>query len=178
MSQKLALQLEGKVKEYEERMEILQREEQEQKLVVDESIQILDKIKAAFEVFNSEKVDLSKNESTSSYSSNIEMLTEYNQLRDEFLAIAGELELKLTDLNEDKAHLLNEVEAIETSNSLLNSRIQELETKKQTHQLKKSQLEKAIAYSKTSIHNYKKELNSLESLRNSIKEKEKASFKP
>lgn len=169
-----ALQLEGKVKEYEERMEILQREEQEQKLVVDESIQILDKIKAAFEVFNSEKVDLSKNESTSSYSSNIEMLTEYNQLRDEFLAIAGELELKLTDLNEDKAHLLNEVEAIETSNSLLNSRIQELETKKQTHQLKKSQLEKAIAYSKTSIHNYKKELNSLESLRNSIKEKEKA----
>lgn len=173
------LQLNEKIKNYEKRIKQLELERDEQETVVDDTNGILSSIRTAYENFKVEKAqeqekvakdhsDLSR----SSFASNIEMLTEYNKLRDEFLSKASALEFKLDELNEDKTSLTTEAEALFLSQNIVKARISDLETKKSTFEAKEKQIESHIKSNSSSIKNYKRELNSLESLRQSIKEKE------
>jgi structural maintenance of chromosome 1 len=170
------LQVDRKVKDYDLRIKQLIEEKSDQDQVVKDSEDVLSKIKSAFEIFKSEKdeKDEINNEShgVSSYSSNINMLTEYNQLREEFLKLAGNVEINLNQLNENKLNLNNEINSLKLSQNIIDSRIQDLETKKSSLDSKKSQIENNLISNSSSISHYKKELNSLESLRESIKEKE------
>lgn len=163
-------QLHSKVKDYDQRIEQLKSEEAEQKSVVDDTTEVLNSVKTAYDLFLTQKEENAK--SITSFTSNVEMLTEYNKLRNEFLSIAGTLESEIHDLNDDKLNYTTEIESFNVSLNIIAARIQELDSKRQTLENKKNQLEKSISTNTVSVQNYKKELNSLDSLRHSVKEKE------
>lgn len=163
-------QLNVKVLDYDQRLEQLNQEAGEQQTIVDDTNEVLTSVRTAYDLFVSQKEGNAK--SASAFSSNIELLTEYNKLRDQFLSLAGVLESRIHDMNDDRISLNIETESYKASQSIIISRIQDLETKRQSFESKKLQVEKLLASNELSVHNYKKELNSLDSLRHSIKEKE------
>lgn len=170
-------QLNDKVKDYEKRIKLLEIERDEQNSIIDDSANILNKIKTAYESFKQESELERENESEnvvydSSYHSNIEMLTEYNNLREKFLSKAGDLESNLNDAKDEKASLVTEIDSLGLSANIIQSRITDLEAKKSSFETKKSQIESQIKSNNSTIKNYQRELNSLESLRQSIRDKE------
>lgn len=164
-------QLKKKIKGYDDRIKLLNLEIKEQQSVVEDSTLILSKIQDAYTLFSNERVDANEKINTN-HNISPQLLNEYNNLRNEFLSIAGTIELSLNKLNDEKSALLNEIEILKSNETLSNLRINDLSAKKSSIELKKSNLEKSIQSNKSSIKNYEKELNSLESLRNSIKEQE------
>ncbi|TID28032.1 hypothetical protein CANINC_002713 [Pichia inconspicua] len=163
-------QLHAKVSDYDQRIEQLKLETSEQQNVVNDTTQVLKSVQIAYDLFVSQKDEHAK--STTSFTSNVEMLTEYNKLRNEFLSIAGTLESEIHNLNDDKLNYTTEIESLKASSNIISARIQDLDSKRQSLEGKKSQLEKSISANELSVKNFKKELNSLDSLRHSIKEKE------
>lgn len=169
-------QLSKKVKDYDIRIEQNQLERDDQLTTVAECKEVLDSLQTSFRLFNSERENDDENQGkkTASYSSNLKMLTEYNQLRDNFLLLSGDLEMKITDLTEERLGLITEIDSLKLSENIINSRIQELDSKKSVIEKKSNKVENQILHCNSSIKNFNKELNSLESLRASIKEKEKS----
>ncbi|GAV26916.1 hypothetical protein PMKS-000377 [Pichia membranifaciens] len=173
------LQLNEKVKDYEKRIKQIELEREEQQLVVSDAAGVLSSIKTAYDNFKSEKEQeqekVSKDHTghnLSSFTSNIEMLTEYNKLRDEFLSKAGGLELNLNEFKEEQMFLTTEVEALGLSENIIKARISDLELKKSASESKQKQVKSQVKSNISSIKGYERELNSLESMRQSIKEKE------
>lgn len=172
-------QLNEKVKDYEKRIMQIELERKEQKSVVSDAAKVLSSIRTAYANFKAEKEREQEKVTMehsgpilSSFNSNIEMLTEYNKLRDEFLAKAGSLELKLDELKEEQLLLTTEVDALSLTENIIKARVSDLELKKSSSESKKKQVELQIKSNASSIKGFERELNSLESLRQSIKEKE------
>mgnify|MGYP004706611953 CR=1 FL=1 len=174
-----ALQLKEKSDDFEERIKRLELEKDEQLKVVQDNKNILNKLNDAFKLFQESNIEENDDEEndenkTSSFSSNIELLTEYNELRNKFLSIAGNLEFEVNDLNEDKFTLNNKIDSLSSNQLLINARVNDLKSQKSIYQTKINQLENQLKSKQSSIKNFRKELNSLDSLRSSIKEKESA----
>ncbi|KAG0691154.1 Structural maintenance of chromosomes protein 1 [Pichia californica] len=168
-------QLNEKIKDYEKRILQIETEKEEQQDSVDKTSDVLSTIKAAYDNFkrdNEEEYENENNNNLFSYSCNIELLTEYNILRGEFLTKAGDLEAKLNDIGDEKNSLLTEIDGLKLSENIIKNRITDLESSKTSFESKKSQIESQIKSNTSAIKNYERELNSLESLRQSIKDKE------
>lgn len=168
-------QLNEKVNDYEKRIKQNEIEKQEQENVVQKTTDVLETIKTAYENFKYEKEKQQEVENKnigSSYSSNIEMLTEYNKLRDEFLAKSGDLESTLNDRNDTKNTLLSEIDNLTLSQNIIKSRLSDLQNSKASYEMKKKQIESYMKSNDSSIINCTKQLNSIKSLRQSIKDKE------
>lgn len=171
-------QLSTKVKDFETRIERLISERDEQEEIVESVKSVLSELESDYDAFKEGLQSSADAESSKKkmdeYSSNIELITEYSQLRDEFLASSGELELRSDSLKDERLSLNNEIDALYSGINLYKARIGDLESTKSIHETKKQQVQSQLKATATSIKNYKKELNSLGSLRTSIREKELA----